>query len=292
MKFPPKKVILVTGANGQLGKEFRELSKAFEEFEFLFSTRETLDITDQAQVYNAVSKFRPDYIINCAAYTAVDKAETESDLAFLINSSAVGHLSMACRLYGGKLIHFSTDYVYDSVTDSPLKETDLCQPQSVYGKSKRAGETVLENSEIDWINLRVSWLYSSFNHNFVKTMIRLGSEKEELSIVNDQVGAPTYARDLASAVMTIINIESGSVWKQHYNYSNQGQTNWADFAKEIFAQSNINCKVKTTTTAAYNAPAHRPLWSVLSKKKLTDTFDINLNDWQKSLSACLSLVRT
>ncbi len=292
MHFPEKKTILVTGGNGQLGKELRSMAKGQEQFEFIFSSRDTLDISDQAEVYNAIKKFSPQYVINCAAYTNVDKAESESEQAFLINSTAVNHIVGAIKIYGGKLIHFSTDYVYDTVIDSPIKEDDPCEPKSVYGKSKRAGELVLEACDIDWINIRVSWLYSSFNHNFVKTMLRLGAERDSLSIVNDQIGTPTYTKDLADVVYKMIEKDDTSKMKSHYNFSNTGVTNWAAFAKEIFKQTRINCKVGHTTTEAYGAPAPRPLWSVMSKEKIVDNFDIKLKDWQESLSACLSLVHT
>lgn len=292
MHFPDKKTILVTGGNGQLGKELRSLTKDQEQFEFIFSSRDTLDITDQAEVYNAIKKFSPDYVINCAAYTNVDKAESESEQAFLINSTAVNHLVGALKIYGGKLIHFSTDYVYDTITDRPIKESDACDPKSVYGKSKRAGELVLEACDIDWINIRVSWLYSSFNYNFVKTMLRLGGERDKLSIVNDQIGTPTYTKDLVEVVYKMIELDDSSLMRSHYNFSNAGVTNWAKFAKEIFKQTKIDCQVGYTTTAAYGAPAPRPLWSVMSKDKIANNFDIKLKDWQESLSACLSLVHT
>ncbi len=290
--FPEKKVILVTGGNGQLGKELRSFAREQDRFEFIFSSRDTLDISDQAEVYNAIKKFSPAYVVNCAAYTNVDKAESESELAFLINSTAVNHVVGALKIYGGKLIHFSTDYVYDTISDRPINEDDSCEPKSVYGKSKRAGELVLEASDIDWINIRVSWLYSSFNHNFVKTMLRLGAEREELSIVSDQVGTPTYTRDLTQVIYEMIKKDDPSLMKSHYNFSNNGVTNWASFAKEIFKQTNIKCKVGHTTTEAYDAPAPRPLWSVMSKDKITKNYEIKLRDWQESLSACLSLVHT
>jgi len=291
MHFPEKKTILVTGGNGQLGKELRVVAKNQDQLEFIFSSRDTLDITDQSEVFNAIKKFRPDYCINCAAYTNVDRAESESEQAYLINSTGVNHLSKGIKLYGGKLIHLSTDYVYDTITDRPIHEDDPCNPKSIYSKSKRAGESVLEESDIDWINIRVSWLYSSFNHNFVKTMLRLGSGRDELSIVNDQIGAPTYAYDLAKVIYEIIHKDDNLHWQQHYNYSNSGKTNWAAFAKEIFKQSDITCKVKNITTKEYGATAPRPLWSVLSKEKIIKNFGIKIEDWRERLSTCLSLIQ-
>lgn len=288
--FPKKSVILVTGANGQLGKEFRWLASQQDEFEFLFTSRDTLDVTIPTEVMHIFNKFRPDVCINCAAYTAVDKAESDSENAFLVNSASVKNLVDACQLYQCKLINFSTDYVYDSIIDHAILETDRCEPKGVYGKSKRAGELVLENSTIKWINLRVSWLYSSFNHNFVKTMLRLGDEKDELNIVNDQIGVPTYARDLALDVLNIIKSTSFEESTGHYNYSHSGQTNWAEYAEEIFKLTKIQCNVNGISTALFGAPAPRPQWSVMSKDKIKTVFKIELRDWKSALKDCLELL--
>lgn len=290
MQFEKKTVILVTGANGQLGNEFRNLASQQDTYEFLFTSRDNLDITDQHEVMRIFQKFRPDFCINCAAYTAVDKAEEEQTKAFAVNSEAVRFLVNACHLYPCKLIHFSTDYVYHTIGDRPIKETDECDPQGMYGKSKRAGELILEYSNIPWINIRVSWLYSSFNHNFVKTMLRLGADRPSLNIVNDQIGAPTYARDLASDVMSLIAKGDFNKAKGHYNYSNGGKTNWAEFAKEIFKQRSLSCEVSGISTKEYGAPAPRPLWSVMDKDKLQRELSISPRDWKEALQDCLRLL--
>ncbi len=279
-----KKTILVVGANGQLGSEFKHLADSYPAYHFLFTGVNDLDITKNDEVFDCFRQNKPDICINCAAYTAVDKAEEEQELAYLINSTAVKHLSIACQLVGTKLIHFSTDYAYDSVTGRPIVESDECTPRSVYGLSKRAGEEVLEHSSIDWICLRVSWLYGSFGNNFVKTMISLGAERDSLSIVADQIGAPTYARDLAEVVMKIIQADKG--YRELYNFSNGGVTNWADFAREIMKQNDITCDITDTTTAAYGAPAPRPLWSVMSHDKIKETYNIEILPWQESLKSC------
>jgi len=202
-----------------------------------------------------------------------------------VNSSAVQHLVLACKMNKTKLIHFSTDYVYDSILDRPIQEADPTTPKSVYGISKRTGEEVLEESDIDWINVRVSWLYSIHRHNFVKTMMRLGQEKEQLRVVADQVGAPTYAHDLAQTVMTIIAADKG--YRQHYNFSNTGSTNWADFAREIMRLTSSSCTIEDTTTEVYAAPAPRPLWSVMAHDKIKETFDLEMRSWKEALKDCV-----
>ncbi len=290
IKFPEKKVILVTGANGQLGQEFRYLAAQQDEYEFLFTHRDTLDISNMADVMLIFQKFRPDYCINCAAYTKVDQAESESELAYLINSKALSNLVHVCQIYSARLIHYSTDYVYDSITGRPISEEDECNPQSLYGKSKRAGEMVLQESNIEWLCLRVSWLYSSYGQNFVKTMLRLGKERSILNVVNDQVGSPTYARDLARSTIEIIRSGDKSAYKKFYNYSNSGTTDWASFAREIHILSGIDCTIKGISTVAYGALAPRPEWSVLSHDKVTKKFNLSIPDWKASLKECLQLL--
>lgn len=289
---PTKPVILVTGSNGQLGREFRYWASNQETYEFLFTSRDSMDVTNLAEVLTIFSKWQPNFCINCAAYTAVDKAEEETELAYAINRDAISNLTKACTETNCILINYSTDYVYDSITGIPILESAPCTPKSVYGQSKRAGETILENSNIKWLNIRVSWLYSSYQNNFVKTMVRLGATKDSLSIVGDQIGTPTYARDLANATMNIIaslqNEEKGL--QEHYNYSNHDQTNWADFARLIFQISHSKCIVSNITTEAYGAPAPRPLWSVLNKDKITSTFSLEIPSYEDSLSDCLNIL--
>lgn len=292
MNFTPKKVILVSGANGQLGMEFRNIAKSQDTFEFLFASKENLDITDEESVLNVTKKFSPDYFINCAAYTAVDKAEKEVEKAHLINETGVENLIKACGLYNVVLIHFSTDYVYHSITGTPIKEDDPATPKGTYAKSKRAGEVALEKSNINWICFRVSWLYSSYQHNFVKSMIRLGSSRKELNIVSDQIGAPTYARDLANDIFSLISQEEYEIpYQEFYNYCNNGTTNWADFARSIFEKMNITCAVNEITTEAYGATAPRPLWSVLSLDKIENNLSLRPRKWQDALMDCLGLLK-
>ncbi len=289
---PTKPVILVTGSDGQLGQELRHWARDQDEYEILFTNRYTMDVTSPKDVLNIFSKWRPSFCIHCAAYTAVDKAEEEHSQAYLINRDAVQNLVRAAQEVGTKLINISTDYVYHSVQDHPIRETDLCTPKSIYGKSKRAGEKELEQSSVEWINIRVSWLYSSYANNFVKTMLRLGAQREELTIVADQIGAPTYARDLAHDIMNIIQqvLNTNVGVKEHYNYSNAGQTNWADFARAIFSVSKISCTVHETSTEAYGAPAPRPLWSVMDKSKIKTTFDLDITSWKHALTRCLLVI--
>jgi len=287
INFPPKKVILVTGSNGQLGKEFRRIAEHQDTYEFLFTSRDTLNVTDADAVLNIFRKFRPDYCINCAAYTAVDNAEKEVELAYLVNSEAVSHVINGCSIYNCALIHYSTDYVYDSVVGSPINECDPQTPRGVYGKSKLAGELVLSKSNIDWICFRASWLYSSYNHNFLKTMIRLGKSKDAIHVVNDQIGAPTYARDLALDTIRIITHYDLKELTGFYNYSNAGTTHWAEYARKIFEYGELQCAVHAISTEAYGAPAPRPAWSVLDKTKAQQMLDIQLRGWKESLQECM-----
>ena len=282
-----KKVILVTGSEGQLGKEFRRLANDQDLFEFLFTHRKTMDITNEEEVNTIFQKFRPDLCINCAAYTAVDLAETNEEEAFRINKFGIENLVKACGEFNSLLFNISSDYVYDSVTDRPLTESDICEPKSVYGRSKRAGERVLEQSNIIWLNFRTSWLYSAYGNNFVKSMIRLGESRDVLKIVADQVGAPTYAKDIASDIYKIIKQDILEEHRGHYNYCNIGKTTWADFAREIFRINQINCSVENISTEEFGAPAPRPKWSVMSIDKITSTFDLQVPHWKHSLKQCI-----
>ncbi len=285
--------IVVTGSNGQLGHEFQHLSKE-SQFTFHFLSRKDLDITDARSIEDQLVKINPDVIINCAAYTAVDRAETDRENAFLINEKGPLYLAQYCKNHSCLLIHYSTDYVYHLDVDRPLREDDQCAPKSIYGKSKRAGEEAISSTECEHLIIRVSWLYSSFKNNFVKTMLRLGAERDSLSVVADQIGTPTYARDLAADTLQIISQydNSGKTTSGIFNYSNTGITNWMDFAKAIFNKSKIECDVQSTTTASYGAPAPRPLWSVMSKEKIKTDFDIILRPWEESLDSCLEELQT
>ena len=277
------KHIVVTGANGQLGQEFQKLRH--EEFRFTFLGSTELDITNSRDVTNTISTLNPDIIINCAAYTAVDQAEQEVDQAFSINDHGANNLAIIAEQLQTKLIHISTDYVYHIDKDSPLIESDSCNPLGIYGKSKRAGELSIISQLDNHLIIRVSWLYGAQRNNFVKTMIKLGKEREELNIVSDQYGAPTYSRDLVRAIIDII--QSHSNITGIYNYCNRGKTTWMEFAKEIFDYCKIECKVSGINTSAYGAPAPRPLWSVMSTDKIQNLLSKEIPHWKESLADCL-----
>lgn len=290
IQFSPKKVILVTGANGQLGQELRYLAGKQDQFEFVFASRENMDVGNKEEVDHVFSKFRPDVCINCAAYTKVDAAEENAEEAFRINRDGIANLIIACTSYPALLIHFSTDYVYHSVTDRPIQESDLCAPKGVYAQSKRAGELLLAESSIDWICFRVSWLYSSFGHNFVKTMVRLSQEIPVINVVEDQIGSPTYARDLAEVLIELMGTADKSSYNQFYNYSNTGTTNWADYARKIIQFKGIDSTVCGITTQQFGAAAPRPAWSVLDHSKFYKTFNLQIPGWEESLLNCLELL--
>ncbi len=283
--------ILVTGANGQLGNEFRVLAPAFPDYIFLFVTKEELNITSPAAIEKYFAKYTIDHCINCAAYTAVDKAETETAAAFLINTEAVANLSKVCNLHNTQLIHISTDYVFDGTADQPYKETDTTNPVSVYGRSKLKGEEEAIQNCSSTIIIRTAWVYSSFKNNFVKTMLRLMKEKDSINVVSDQVGCPTYAADLALAIMHIIT--SGKSWENFgiYHYSNAGLTNWYEFAVAIKELSGSNCTVSPITTDQYPTAAKRPAYSVLDTSKIKDVFGVTIPAWEKSLEKCLALLK-
>lgn len=280
-----KKRILVTGANGQLGQELQRISAAFPDYEFTFLTREKLSIENDAQVKEAFKKIQPAFCINCAAYTAVDKAETDKDAAYNINAKAVGHLAIASKQNGARFIHVSTDYVFDGNATQPYKVNAPVNPQGVYGTTKLEGERIALSSNPESIIIRTSWVYSEFGKNFVKTMMRLMKEKESLNVVNDQSGSPTYAFDLAEAILEII---SSGKWKSGiYHYSNTGIITWYDFAVAIRDLIHSNCKVNPIPTSGYPTPAKRPAYSAMDTSLIADTFDIKLKPWKERLSACI-----
>ncbi|WP_309498798.1 dTDP-4-dehydrorhamnose reductase [Sulfurovum sp.] len=279
--------VLVTGSNGQLGSELKELSGEYD-YNYFFTDRDTLDISDEAALRNFIETHLIDTIINCAAYTAVDKAETEQEDADRINHLAVKYLAQISKEKNIKLIHISTDYVFDGKNFKPYLETDKTNPNSVYGQTKLDGEKALQeiNSE-NSIIIRTSWVYSSFAANFVKTMLRLGKEKEQLGVIFDQAGTPTYARDLAKTILEILpNIENDSV--EIYNYSNEGVLSWYDFAKEIMRMAKLDCKINPIETKQYPTPAARPHYSLLNKSKIKEDFDITIPYWKDSLDECLT----
>ncbi len=283
--------ILVTGANGQLGKELQFLANQYPNYKFIFTDVDTLDITKSGEADNFVKENPVNFIINCAAYTAVDKAEEDRDSAFLLNTVAVDYLVDAAKDSNACLIHISTDYVFDGSKNTPYNEEDTEMPESMYGDTKYEGEKLVLYSDINALIIRTSWLYSGFGNNFVKTMLRLGNERDELDVVFDQVGSPTYARDLASAILEIIgklDFEGKEPTQKIYHYTNEGVTSWFDFASEIFRQQKISCKVNAVDTSKFPTPAKRPHFSVLDKTKIKKEFNIEIPHWVDSLEVMLN----
>ena len=279
------KKILVTGANGQLGKELRVVAQEFSAFEFLFLSREDLPIHHFELVRNTFAAFKPDYCINCAAYTAVDKAESEKELAFIVNAESVGILAAVSHAMHCKFIHVSTDYVYNGDKQGEHHESDTPQPISVYGQSKLAGEHAAIDNNPETVIIRTSWVYSQFGHNFVKTMMRLMKEKPSISVVNDQHGSPTWAADLARFIMLVLLHKE---WAPGiYNFSNEGNITWYEFAEEIKKIIKSKCEVNSIPTASYPTPAKRPANSLMSKSKINSVFGYTPIDWRVSLAACI-----
>ncbi len=285
-----KKTVLVTGANGQVGQELNVIHASYPDFDFLFTTRKELDIVNAESVNNFFSSHKIDIVINCAAYTAVDKAESDKENAQKVNAEAVKELVKACGKSSALLIHISTDFVFDGTKSSPYKESDNTNPLGVYGATKLEGEKEAlkyRNS----IVVRTSWVYSSFGHNFVKTMLRLGKEKPELRVVNDQQGSPTYAKDLAEALLYIASNYSANNLQQVYHYSNEGAITWFEFARTILELSHIETPVHPITTAQFPTPAKRPSYSVMDKGKILEAFPgIPFKNWKTSLAECLRLI--
>lgn len=280
--------IIITGANGQLGHELLQISKLFPDFDFVFLTRDELDISNPEKVRALFEKEQPQYMVNCAAYTAVDRAEEEKELAFEINGNAVGLLATTARQYKSLFLHISSDYVFDGKAQQPYKESDPVEPQSVYGASKLKGEQLAISNNPDAIIIRSSWIYSSFGKNFVKTMLKLMSEKKEITVVNDQVGSPTYAADLAELIMHII---SSRQWHPGiYHFSNEGAITWFHFASAIRDLIKAETIVNPIPTSSYPTPATRPAYSVLDKTKLQETYHITLKPWKLSLRECISKI--
>lgn len=278
--------ILITGCNGQLGNEIQKLEKVNPQHTFFNTDVAELDITNQLAIDQFIQENKIDGIINCAAYTAVDKAESNKLLCTALNAEAPAYLAMSIEKRGGWLVQVSTDYVFDGTKHTPYMETDTPCPDSVYGSTKLAGEIAVQKLCKKTMIIRTAWLYSTFGNNFVKTMIRLGKEKSELGVIFDQIGTPTYARDLAVAIMTAVNkgIVPGT-----YHFSNEGVISWYDFTKAIHRIAGINgCHVKPLHTAEYPTPANRPHYSVLDKTKIKDTYGIEVPYWEESLQECIT----
>lgn len=278
--------ILVTGANGQLGSELRKLGFTVLDEVFYTDVAE-LDITSYEAVNKYVEEHEIDTIVNCAAYTAVDRAEDELALAAKINTEAVANLAKIAYKQDCLLIHVSTDYVFDGTGQSPYTEKDKTCPVSVYGRTKLAGEEAIVKSGCLHIIIRTAWLYSTFGNNFVKTILRLAKERTELNVVADQVGSPTYAEDLARAIVVIMENDDRGVYEGVYHFSNEGICSWFDFASEIVRLSGLSCKVNPVTTEEYPTKTKRPAYSVLDKTKIKKTFEVPVPDWQESLKKCM-----
>ena len=280
--------ILVTGSKGQLGSEIKELSNKYTNHNFIFTDVEELDITIEKNVIAYFDNTEIDTVINCAAYTNVDKCESDQNAALNLNAIACRLLAKQCNRKKASLIHISTDYVYDGKNNTPYTETDFTNPNSVYGKTKLQGEQMIEEFATTAIIIRTSWLYSSYGHNFIKTMLKYGQEKDELKVVFDQIGTPTYARDLAEVLIKGIEHINFMEGTHIFHYSNEGVCSWYDFAKEISKQQDLNCQIVPILTSEYPLPAPRPPYSVLDKSKIKDILKIEIPHWSDSLTICLN----
>lgn len=288
-----QKIILVSGANGQLGMELAQLVSACPSFRFVLATRDELPLDDFDVINDLIDRHKPQYFVNCAAYTAVDKAESEKELAYKINADAPGVIAAACKRNNSRLIHISTDYVFNGNGQRPYKEDDPTDPVNLYGDSKLRGEQNVMQQGPASIIIRTAWVYSEFGKNFVKTMLRLMGEKDSINVVSDQYGTPTYAADLAEAIMKIISVldtESDSTGSSHagiYHFSNEGNISWYEFAVAIRDIAGKKCEVKPIPTSAYPTPAKRPSFSVLDKSKISAAFGVSIRPWRESLEECL-----
>ena len=281
--------ILITGCNGQLGNEIQLLEKQYPQHKFFNTDVEELDITNQLAVFDYIGRHEIDGIINCAAYTAVDKAESNQQLCTALNTEAPAYLAAAIDKREGWIIHISTDYIFNGTKHKPYVETDTPCPESVYGSTKLAGELGVSKFCKKALIIRTAWLYSAFGNNFVKTMIKLGRERDSLGVVFDQIGTPTYARDLAKTIFAIV--EKGIV-AGVYHFSNEGVCSWYDFTKAIHRMSNIDtCNVYPIHTEEYPTPAARPAYSVLDKTKIKQTYGISIPHWEDSLAECVKRLK-
>ena len=277
--------ILVTGAGGQLGKSIKDIAPFYPRFEFVFLSKQHMPVEQKDKTEAVFDAVRPQFCINCAAYTAVDKAESEKENAFLINADGVKILADACETYQSKFIHISTDYVFNGQSSVPYKEDAGIDPINIYGASKARGEVLAMACNPETIIMRTSWVYSEHGSNFVKTMMRLMKEKKELNIVNDQVGSPTYANDLSRAIMRIVN---SKLWLPGiYHYCNEGNISWYDFAMAIKEMTGANCILHPVPATAYPTPAKRPSFSLLDTSKIRETYGVNIPLWKESLMKCI-----
>ncbi len=278
-------VILVTGGNGQLANAIKKASENHKGVTFVFADSDVLDITDSQKCQGVFNELKPNFCINTAAYTAVDKAETERDLAHRVNVVGVKNLAESCKKHNTTLIHISTDFVFDGERNFPYSEEDQPNPKSVYGKTKLEGEEELRAVLEKYYIIRTSWVYSEFGNNFYKTMLRLAEERESLNVVNDQIGTPTNANCLAKAIIKLILSETKLLNSKYgtYHFSNQGYCSWFDFANKIFELNAIKIELNPIPTSAYPTPAIRPKYSVLDKTKIKTTFGIKIKSWENAL---------
>lgn len=284
-------VVLVTGASGQVGQALQFIAPIYSDIQFVFCNSKQLDITNLNNIKQLFEQFKPDFCINTAAYTAVDKAESEPEKAHLINVEGAKNVAEICKEFNTVLLHVSTDFVFDGTKTVPYTEEDVPNPTSVYGQTKLDGEKSIQETWHKYFIIRTSWVYSQFGNNFMKTMLRLASERDKLSVVNDQVGTPTNAVDLAEALVKIIQ----SPITHHpspntfgiYNFSNEGQASWYDFAEKIFEYNNINIQLEPIPTKSYPTPAKRPAYSVLNKRKLTNKFGFEIRNWESALRSII-----
>lgn len=304
-------VVLVTGGKGQLGQALQSLSNCYPSFQFVFCNSNELDITNKDHCKTVFQKYLPDFCINTAAYTAVDKAETEPEIAFEINANGAENIAESCKMHNTILLHISTDFVFDAYYSNktayydkelrlPLKsnlgltETDVPFPSGIYGLTKLQGEQAVQHTWKKHFILRTSWVYSEFGNNFMKTMLRLASERDTLSVVDDQIGTPTYAIDLAEALINMILFCTSKNDLDNfygiYHFSNEGQCSWYDFAREIFREKEIKINLLSIPTTAYPTQAKRPKYSVLDKTKIKEVFNLNIQNWEASLHNCLEKV--
>ena len=279
--------ILITGSKGQLGNEIRLLEDSRPEWEFIYTDIEELDITNQKALRDFFTKFQPDVLVNCASYTAVDKAEENEELAEMINAKAVDYLAKACSDHQCFMVHVSTDFVFGGEKNTPYEESDFPNPLSAYARSKFHGEQAFMDHATHGVLMRTSWLYSSFGFNFVKTMMKLGQERDELGVVYDQVGTPTYARDLAKAILQMIDSKEKIKKTEIFHFSDEGIASWYDFAVSVMEIAALNCRVKPLLTFEYPLPAKRPAFSVMSKKKISEFLSVNIPHWRNSLEECI-----
>ena len=282
--------ILITGGDGQLGSAIQAAAKNFPSFSLTYTDIADFDITNAQSVDDYLAKEDFDYLVNCAAYTAVDKAEEDKSLAYLINEQGPKNLALACEKYNCRLIHISTDYVFDGKSYLPYKESMETNPPSVYGQSKLAGEKAIIEHYDSSIIIRTSWLYSEFGNNFFKTMLKFGAERKELRVIFDQIGTPTYAGDLASTILKIIEINKKLTTNEIYHFSNEGVISWYDFAKEIMELAHLSCNIVPIESFEYPLPAPRPHYSVLNKSKIKTAFNLTIPYWKDSLKLALKRI--